>query len=232
MARKYFLIAKVIVIISFLIYGGLTVYEGNSFANRNLYPLEKDLFSKYLLPSYNGQLIIMFTPTKAFVVGDNITAEISVYLRAKNPDEKDFLIQILFPDAFVPYDMPSGETIRQDYYFLLEEISTIGKDVVKESGTISLMYVHEGIYGLNMTIFHGNTDTQTEFSYDNVITIKPISFIEEKLTSNFAEGLNIEVFGIAIIAVGPIIAQIIDLSEKIVTKKRKTTDSTDEVIDY
>lgn len=203
-------------LIIFILVGANYINDGYSFSNANPYPLDIKLFAENL-PVYSGQIIIIFTPTQAFVFGDNITAEISVNLHA-NPKEDVFIIQIMFPDALVERDIPPYVQ-QQDFNYWLTEPTPLGTEAVQYSKTINLMYVSEGVYGLNMTITQLNTNTQTEINYPNVVTVKPFSSIEERITSRLTLGLNIELFGIALIALGPIIVQVINLVEGIVSRK-------------
>ena len=77
------------------------------------------------------------------------------------------------------------------------------------------MYAHEGIYGLNMTITQVETWAKTDLYYPDVVTVKPLSYIEEKTTSMLIAGLNIELLGIGLITLGPIAVHFVGLIERL-----------------
>lgn len=141
------------------------------------------------------------------MIGDNITAEIEIrFLNAKN---KTFLVQLVFPDAlaykdFWPY------TAQQDWWFLVTEIQPYGSDAICKKN-VTLFYVHEGIYGLNMTILRAELDKEWEFCYRDLIQIKSFAFLEEKHNTNFLRALNIQLLGLSYIAVASVFVQLVAL---------------------
>jgi hypothetical protein len=204
-----------------MLIGFLFIYDGYSFATGNPFQTESPYFLK-TLPSWSGRLFIEFTPTLALVIGDNITANVSVQLfdTRQGDENKTFYIEVLFPDALVNRNYPPYST-TQDYYLVLDEFTPYETSTIY-SRKISLMYAHEGIYGLNMTIHELKTNTRTDLYYPDVVTVKPLSYIEEKKTSRFIAGLNIELLGIGLITLGPIIVQLVGFVEKLLVKKEKT----------
>ncbi len=194
--------------------GSLIIYRGYSFSNENPFSTEYSVLLK-TLPSWNGRLHIDFTPTQVLVIGDNITANVSVQLfnTWQGAENQTFYIEVMFPDAIVNIGYPTYSA-TQDYYLALDSLSPYGTSTIY-SRKFSLMYLHEGVYGLNMTIHELQTNTRTDLYYPNVVTVNPLSYMEDKLTSRFMAGLNIELLGIGIIALGPIAVQFVGLIEKL-----------------
>ena len=215
-------IIKILVLIFFIAWGARVLYGGHLLTTKE-FSTEPSFFLKTLQPSYSGQIMIKLTPTQAFIIGDNITAEIKIRLfNIYQGENKTCVIELMFPDAITRRDIPPYTT-QQDWTFLLSESYPYGTDAIYEKN-VTLLYAYEGIYGLNMTVWRFDVDSRTDFYFANFVLINSFTFIEEKIRSNLMTALNVEVLGLALIAIGPIIVQLVDLIAKSVDstfKKKK-----------
>jgi hypothetical protein len=189
--------------------------------NQSSLPEQPSYFQK-TLPGYSGRIAVYLKPQQAFVVGDNITTEVAV--NVFDATNKTYLIEIYFPDAVINLHSPLYPEKQDFEFWLTEPVHLTNGDTIYFK-TVNLMYLHEGSYGLNMTVNEFEGNTRYEVDFPNIIQIKPSAFLEEQKRADSAYALNQEVVGLAVITLGPILVMLIDvITENSETKAtRKTT---------
>ena len=164
------------------------------------------------------------TPTRAFITGDSITANIEVDVFGVNWMENETcMVQMVFPDAISYIDSWSNMT-EQDWTYVWWDYQSHDAVYAIYHENVTLWYVHDGIYGLNVTVWQPNLGQigYNSYYYSNLVQIKPYSYIEEAKRTQVAQALNFEVLGVAIIATAPIFVQIVDaLAEMHLPKKKE-----------
>jgi hypothetical protein len=161
--------------------------------------------------SYLGVVSATLTSNESFVVGANISAQIKIGL-PQTPNTT-YLIELMFPDAITYRDIPQY-TWQQDWTYLLHEIQVLETEQIQTLSNITLVYAHEGLYGLNMTIHQPETNSEFHFHFYDLVQIKPMSYLQEKLRANLSFAMNFEILGLTIIMVAPIIVQLIRVIEQ------------------
>jgi hypothetical protein len=214
--KSLFLVIEILVLIIALGIGFNFLFQGHSIAQMEIRDFT-DYFYETFDPAHTrpGMVKIELTPSRAFIIGDNITAKIEIRMFNVYRDEnKAYAIEMIFPDAFVYRDIPPY-TQQQDFSFLLTESQPYDTDAIFQKN-ISLLYIREGIYGLNITTHRLDLGESGKKSYyfPSFVTIKTLTYLEEKLRSNLTLGLNVSVYGLAFIAVGPIVVQTLELVRK------------------
>jgi hypothetical protein len=204
------------VLIVFLFAGLRYVFIANDLFSRSLAPDPPVIFLKTLYnnDSYIGVLSVTLTSDESFVVGANVSAEAKMGL----PDTANvtYLVEILFPDAISIRTIPPY-TWRQNWYYYLLDTQTVESEQIHSLSNVTLVYAHEGLYGLNVTIYQFETDSKLHFDFYNLVQIKPMSYLQEKLRSNLSFGMNFEILGLTVIMIAPIVVQLIGLIEKSLT---------------
>jgi hypothetical protein len=162
-----------------------------------------------------GVIEASLSPNPSFVVGANITAQITIGLVGASNEA--YLIEVMFPDALVIRDIPPY-TWQQDWTYLLHDIQINGTEQIQTLSNVTLVYAQEGIYGLNMTITQPSTNTKLNFHFDNAVQIKPLSYLDEEFRSNVTFALSYGILGLTFIMIAPVIVQLADFVEKILEK--------------
>jgi len=213
MLRKWLVLAKACVLIVFLSAGFRYVFIGNNLSSNSLDPDPPVLFLKTLYDngSYMGVVSATLTSNESFVVGANISAQIKIGL-PQTPNTT-YLIELMFPDAITYRDIPPY-TWQQDWTYLLHGIQVLGTEQIQTLSNITLVYAHEGLYGLNMTIHQPETNSEFHFHFYDLVQIKSMSYLQEKLRANLSFAMNFEILGLTIIMVAPIIVQLIRFIEQ------------------
>jgi hypothetical protein len=157
--------------------------------------------------SYVGVVSATLTTDQSFVVGANVSAEVKIGL--SNAGNTSYLIEVMFPDAMSIRTIPPY-TWQQDWNYLLSDIQIVESEQIQTLSNVTLVYAHEGLYGLNVSIHQ--LDLHLNF-YD-LVQIKPMSYLQEKLRSNLSFAMNFEILGLTIIMVAPIIVQLAGFVEK------------------
>ncbi len=78
---------------------------------------------------------------------------------------------------------------------------------------------------MHMIINEFETNSRTELDFSNVVQINPPSYIEEKERADSIYALNWELLGLAVITLGPIFVQLVNLVEKTKEKRKEYIDS-------
>ena len=182
-------------------------------SSNSLDPDPPVLFLKTLYDngSYMGVVSATLTSNESFVVGANISAQIKIGL-PQTPNTT-YLIELMFPDAITYRDIPPY-TWQQDWTYLLHGIQVLGTEQIQTLSNITLVYAHEGLYGLNMTIHQPETNSEFHFHFYDLVQIKSMSYLQEKLRANLSFAMNFEILGLTIIMVAPIIVQLIRFIEQ------------------
>lgn len=217
MPSKIGLVIRILIIAVFLCVGGVNLLKASELVSRSL-PSEfpKMLFqSLYNGNSYMGVIEASLSPNPSFVVGANITAQITIGLVGASNEA--YLIEVMFPDALVIRDIPPY-TWQQDWTYLLHDIQINGTEQIQTLSNVTLVYAQEGIYGLNMTITQPSTNTKLNFHFDNAVQIKPLSYLDEEFRSNVTFALSYGILGLTFIMIAPVIVQLADFVEKILEK--------------
>jgi hypothetical protein len=89
--------------------------------------------------------------------------------------------------------------------------------------SVTLWYVHDGFYGVNITVWEPKLGQfgYNKYYYSDLVQIKPYTCIEETKRTQLAQALNIEIFGSAIIAIAPVFVQIVDIAKELAPKTKK-----------
>lgn len=183
-----------------------------------------------------GAVKINLTPTQAFVVGDHIFADIEIQVLGVNWTRNETsMIILVFPESICYVDSWSNTT-KQDWSFIWWDYELSGfvysTPYVVYHKNMTLWYTHEGIFGLNMTVYRPNVRVEwqlNEFYYYDLAHIKSYSYLEEKKSASLASALNMEILGLAIIATSPIWVQFVDLIEKLLKNIKKERNKKQEV---
>jgi len=227
---KKMLVLKIIVLICFVAYGFGLVIQGYLLTLREPSPEDPILFQKTMHPSagpHVGTVKIKMSPTQAFVVGDIIKAEVEVDVFGVNWRENETcMVEILFPDAICYIDSWSNIT-KQDWSFHWWEYQSHNAVYAIYLKNVTLWHVHEGIYGLNISVYQPALREfgWNEFYFPDLVQIKSYAYLEEKRRSNLANALNVEILGLALVVVGPVVVQIVDFIWKLFTREEKETKS-------
>jgi len=212
------MIIKTTIIVIFLILGFQYFFEASGLQSS----LSSDLPTMFFQTLYNGNSMMgivwaYLSPNPSFVVGENITARIQIGL--PNASNETYLIEVMFLDAFVIRDIPPY-TWQQDWSYLVNNIVINGTEQDQTLSNVTLFYAQEGTYGLNMTITRASTDTKMNFHFDNLVQIKPLSYLQDQFKSNATFALNYEILGLTLIMVGPVMVQLANFVEKIFEKPK------------
>lgn len=221
---------QILVLIIFVSVGSFVVWQAQVSTQKERPSEPTTLFQKTMKQSVGpnvGTLRINMTPTKAFVIGDLIRADIEVQVFGVMGSENETcMVELRFPDAICYIDSWSNYT-EQDWPFIWWDYQTYDATHAIYEQTVYLFYVHEGYYGVNATVYipklgvYGNN----EFSFSDLIQIKSYTYLEEQRRNDLTYALNIEVIGLTIVFVGPVVAQIISLIKEAVapeaTSKQK-----------
>jgi hypothetical protein len=217
-------VAKVVILSLFAIIGFYMVYQGQQSSLREPSKEPTLLFQKTMKPSAGAQtgiLKINMTPTKAFVVGDVITAKIEVDVFGVNWLQNETCnVDMLFPDSISYIDTWSNITY-QDWTFVWWQYQTHDTVYAIYQKNITLWYIHEGFYGVNITVWQPELGAYgyNKYHYSDLVQIKPYSYLEEQRRTVLAEALNIEILGLTVVFVGPVVVQIVDSIQEL----RKST---------
>jgi hypothetical protein len=208
---------EVFMIVLFLLLGGVCLFTAFQLESQSLPSESPATFfqSLYNGSSNMGAIEASLSPNSSFVVGANITAQIKIDLSEASSEA--YQIKVIFLDAIVIRDSPPY-TWQQDWTYSLHDVQINGTEQIQTLGNVTLVYAQEGIYGLNMTITQASTNTTLNFHFDNLVQIKPLSYIEEKFRSNVTFALTYGIFGLSFIMVATAIAQLIEFFEKILGK--------------
>lgn len=166
-----------------------------------------------------GHVKIDMKPTEAFVIGDKITADIKVSVtRSRNESASVYLsfIDCLSMDSQQAWP----NTSRYDEVILLES------DTFDYRARAFVRYTHEGIFGFELSIYSPYSLALSEnfetlertvhWSFPELITVKPYSYLEERLNAQFTNALTLEILGLTIIALSPIAVTLVDLVGKVI----------------
>ncbi|MCJ7430051.1 hypothetical protein MUO83_02390 [Candidatus Bathyarchaeota archaeon] len=178
--------------------------------------------------SYMGVIGASLSPNPSFVVGANITAQVKIGLLEASNDI--YIIEIMFPDAIVVRDIPPY-TWQQDWTYLLHDTQFNETEQIQTLSNVTLVYAQEGIYDLNMTITQASTNTKLNFHFDNLVQVKPLSYLDEQFRSNVTFALSYGILGLTFIMVAPVIVQLIDFVEKILEKPQSQKSCIDTTIE-
>lgn len=217
-------LVQVLVLVIFVCVGVAVVGLAYQSTQKERPPDPPTIFQKTMKQSVGpnvGTLKINMTPTKAFVIGDLIRADIEVevfgVIGSKN---ETCMVELLFPEA-ICYVNSGSDLTEQDWTFIWWEYQTYDATHAIYQKRVYLFYVHEGYYGINATVYipqlgvYGNN----EFSFSDLIQIKSYTYLDEQRRNDLTYALNVEVFGLTIVFIGPVIAQIIGLLKKTVASK-------------
>lgn len=214
-------LVQIVILIVFVSAGSWVVWQAQMSAQSEIPSDPTTVFQKTMRNSVGpnaGTLKINMTPTKAFVIGDLIRADIEVQVFGVAGSENETcMVELLFPDAISYVDSWSNFT-QQDWPFFWWDYQTYDATHAIYQKTIYLFYVHEGYYGVNATVYIPKLGVyaNNEFSFSDLIQIKSYTYLEEQRRNELSYALNVEVIGLTIVFVGPVIAQIIGLIKEAV----------------
>lgn len=221
MTSRQGIILKIIILLIIISFGFLFIGFGLSTSS---FP-EKSTYFQKTLSGYIGKIAINMTPQKAFVVGNNITTWIGVNLSNNYVANHTLYIEMYFPDAVVQYsggDEPFPIEM-QDWSFRLNEKVPL-QDSTMYYREVNLIYINDGTYGLNMTIYQFDTGVKTDAYFPIVVQINPLSYIDEKTRADSLYALNFELLGLSVITLAPIFILFANLVEKLVEKQHINSD--------
>lgn len=207
------MVIKACVLVAFLFAGLRYVFIANDLSSSSLAPDTPVLFLKTLYNngSYMGVVSATLTSTESFVVGANVSAEVKIGL--PNAANTSYLIEVMFPDAISVRDIPP-HTWQQDWNYLLHDVQFAETEQIQTLNNVTLVYAHEGLYGVNVTIHQAETHSELHFYFYDLVQIKPMSYLQEKLRSNLSFAMNYAILGLTVIMIAPIMVQLIGLIEK------------------
>jgi hypothetical protein len=208
---------EILIIVVFLLFGGVFLFGAFRLESQSLPPESSTIVFRPLYngSSYMGAIAASLSPNSSFVVGANITAQIEIDLPEASSEV--YQIRVMFLDAIVIRDIPPYAW-QQDWTYLLHHVEINGTEQIQTLSNLTLVYAQEGIYALNMTITQASTNTTLDFHFDNLVQIKPLSYIEEKFRSNVTFALTYGIFGLSFIMVATAIVQLIEFFEKTLGK--------------
>lgn len=154
-----------------------------------------------------GVVSVTLSTDQSFVVGANVSAEVKIGLF--NAGNTTYLIEVMFPDAMSIRTIPPY-TWQQDWNYLLSDIQVVESEQIQTLRNVTLADAHEGFYGLNVTIHQ----LDQHFYFIDLVQIKPMSYLQEKLWSNLSFAMNFEILGLTIIMVAPIVVQLAGFVEE------------------
>jgi len=169
------------------------------------------------------------TPSKAFIIGDFIKADVEVSIFGVNYNNNEScLLGLTFLDAICYIDDWSG-IARQDWRFFWWNYEKTDATHIIYQKTVYLFYVHEGTYGLNVELWLPKNPPGLDapnFYYPDLVNIKPYSYLEDKKRTMLNEGLNRQILGLTIITIVPIVAllydNLIDFIESLLTNNKRS----------
>jgi len=173
-----------------------------------------------------GIIKIKMTPTQAFVVGDQINAEIEVQVfGVRWRVNETCIVQVLFRDAIYYTDSSSNIT-KQDYPFIWVEYQERGTNYLAYLRNVTVWYLREDAYALNITILRPMLRERwyQKFYFPEFVQIKSHTYLEQKTTTHLTNALTTEILGLTYIIVAPVAVQLVSLVEKLVeniTKEKK-----------
>jgi hypothetical protein len=225
MAVRKTQLLQVLVLVIFVCAGLVVVWQAQGYAQKEIPSDPPTSFQKTMKPSvgpYVGVLKINMTPTKAFVIGDLIRADIEVQVFGVIGSENETcMVELLFPDAICYTDSWSNFT-RQEWTYVWWEYQTYDATHAIYQESVHLFYVHEGYYGVNATVWIPKLSLYNEFSFSDLVQVKSYTYLEEQRRNDLTYALNAEVIGLTIVFVGPVIAQIIGLLKEAVAPQPAT----------
>lgn len=209
---------KSAVLLVSLFLGGSFVWEGYRSSVKGPPRETRPPFYTRLKPSHDrewGDLEITMQPENAFVVGDRISTRV------------DLELSLMFGEsARVCIEFPEGSSILKGMEW--ENVSRY-EDVIIQwceypNNTIhhdlTLWYHHEGTFGINVIIeiivrsISIEPQSIEEFYYPDIFRIESYTYLEERRNAHSTNALNRAIFGLALVAIGPIVVQFIDLVER------------------
>jgi hypothetical protein len=174
--------------------------------------LELGVFRTEMIPDY------------AFVTGENITFIIKVYLLG-SVNENLTILNMVFPDAFCHTRLG----LIQDYEIMPWEWNQSQAGVWEVYQiNLTFSYLNEGSYGVNMTVVGSPSETYI-YQFTDLVQIQPQSYLEERRTANLANATNFEILGLTVVAVGPVVGQVLDSVREL--NKRKTNSAVQHTLD-
>jgi hypothetical protein len=205
-------ISKIILLGLFLSLGAYYISKGGQLASSSLpsEPPSTLLKTLYNNGSQIGEISSTLTSNVSFVVGADISAQVEIGLtQAPNTS---YVIDVMFPDAISYRDIPPY-TWQQDWSYRVPETQILGTEQIQTLSNVTLVYAHEGIYGLNVTISHPSTGSEMHFYFYDLVQIKPLTYLEDETRSNLTFAMSSYLLGLAVIMVGPVLVQIVGISE-------------------
>lgn len=192
-----------------------------SAALAKLQPEKSLVFDENLQPKAGapvGRIIITLTPNEAFVVGDKIHATVEVQVNWIENDSA--MVLLVFPQSWsvVSWMEWANYAIFEQPIILKYVGSSTTYAIYQEK--LTLWYTHEGSCGVRVTVLSpytqalsmfpfATTEGTIDFVFPLVVQINPYGYLEQRQTSFLAGQLNQEILGLAVIALGPIFAQVI-----------------------
>lgn len=183
---------------------------------------------------YVGTIKINFTPTEAFVVGDEITADVDVYVLSQSRsahEENQTSVSVMFIDCFSrDYWSFWKDQLFFNELFLLEYNTTETTSLVY-TGKILISYTREGIFGINVTVNSpysrdlkektGSIYGTIYWSFPDAVSIKSYSYREAGKNTHAMNAYIILGLGFAIIGVSLAVLTKIVLSLQAFKSKKK-----------
>lgn len=230
--RFGYAVFKIAVVLAIVCWGLFELKMGNLYALEQLPPETQPPFQASLKRKYDqyvtdwGGIKITMQPENAFVVGDRISSTVELRMWYLRTNETAY-VELVFPESISilsEWAEANYSEYEQHIYLTCNSSNIVCRQ------NLTLWYVHEGIFGVNLavTIYHTYSSPEMgEFVFPDVVHIKSYSYLEERRNAQLTNALNQEVFGLTIIAVSPIVVTLFELGEQAcktlrATKKRKS----------
>ena len=220
-SRFIFAVLKIIVLTAIVYYGIVETNRGYLSALEQPPPEIQPPFQVELKPEAGakwGDLKITLQPENAFVVGEPISTSIEI-------DPFLFInetatILIVFPESIsILKEWEWANASRYEELVVLHAKGDWPDDTVRQD--LTLWYVHEGVFGVNITMVRFEFQEMEKFCYPDIVHIKSYSYLEERRNAQLTNALNERIFGLTIIAVSPIAVTVVELMEQAYEALRK-----------
>ncbi len=227
-SRFIFAVLKIIVLTTIVYLGIVETNKGYLSALEQPPPETQPPFQVELRPKYGpkwGDLKITMQPENAFVVGESISTSIEIdpFLWIN----ETATIMIVFPESISILEEWKWTNVTcYEERIILHTNSDWPDDPVRQD--LTLRYVHEGVFGVNVTMVRFWLQETEEFSYPDIIHIKSYSYLEERRNAQLTNALNERIFGLTIIAVSPIAVTVVELLEQAYETLRKKSARTNQ----
>jgi len=216
--RRFWYAFEIIGVLVILVLG--LAFGGFFSTGEQLPPEKQPPFQASLKRAYDhdvtdwGDIKITMQPENAFVIGESISSSVELRMSYLKTNETAY-IELVFPESIsmLSEEVDANYSEYEQRIYLQCNSSSI--DCQKN---LTLWYVHEGIFGVNVTVTIIHTYGPPEmgkFIFPQVVQIKSYSYLEERRNTQLTNALNQKIFGLTIIAISPVVVTLLELVERV-----------------